>query len=564
MTKRSWHNSIAAIALALCAAAASAAMVDDMNAAPAFKLIQGDQRGTKIDMDSAPEGGSGKSLKLTWADKHTSFQEMYYAADVAIPGSTENHQGVLKLKLYTETPNLLWDVSARIKDEKGEIFTFSATTPKIEAGKWTDVEITIKPGGQKLSWGGGKTGQMQGRLLVTGLAFGINEQAPAGSMYVDEIRFDTAGEAKSEPAAAPAPTAKVNVDEFFKAFKLEDAHLLAPFWKSTTVRGETSLFIQKDDSQNATATLLFKPGKILRVSNARTGEVYQQGRDYEIDASNRMLVRPSTSTIPVMKQADLYKPKGAKQAIQYKVGDQQTWLTYIEAGFQPQQVRVDYERAEEWNGYKPAFAGDVLPRTLDKLRSKQTLSIAITGDSISAGANATSKNFAPHQPSYPILLTAQLRQTYGTNVELTNTAVGGAMANGAKIEQVIAAKPDLVIIGFGMNDVATKDPAGYGRNIQKIITDVRAALPDAEFILIASSVANPEWNWSPAQQFPAYRAELLKLAGPHIAVADMTTLWSQIIERKRYHDLTGNGINHPNDFGHALYAQVLLGMLVKE
>jgi len=28
--------------------------------------------------------------------------------------------------------------------------------------------------------------------------------------------------------------------------------------------------------------------------------------------------------------------------------------------------------------------------------------------------------------------------------------------------------------------------------------------------------------------------------------------------RKTHHDLTGNGINHPNDFGHRLYAQVIL------
>ncbi|MEI7733536.1 MAG: hypothetical protein WCO56_28460 [Verrucomicrobiota bacterium] len=44
----------------------------------------------------------------------------------------------------------------------------------------------------------------------------------------------------------------------------------------------------------------------------------------------------------------------------------------------------------------------------------------------------------------------------------------------------------------------------------------------------------------------------------------MTTLWSQMMERKRYHDLTGNGVNHPNDFGHRLYAQVLLGLLLSE
>lgn len=549
-------------ALTLSIAHASAVMVDDLDAAPVFKVIQSAERGLAASAQEAPAGGAGQVLRISWAAKHTSFQELYYERDVALPGSAQNSNGVLKLKAFTETPNLLWDFSARIKDEKGEIFTFAAKTPGIGAGKWQDVEITIRQGGQKLSWGGGKTGLLQGRLLLTGLAIGINEKADEGSLLIDDIRWEPAEEKKESSDARPQ-TASVNLGEYFTNFKLEDAHLREPFWTSRTIQGETALFIQNDDG-SANATLLFKPEKILRVSNARTGEVYQQGRDFEVSADKRMLVRTAESKIPMMKQTDLYKKKNEKQAIQYKVGDQETWLTYMEMGFQPLQVRVDYLRAEEWSGVRPEFAGDVLPATLQKLRDKKTLRIAVTGDSISAGANATGKKIAPHQPPYPVLLAAGLRDVYGANVELTNTAVGGAMANGAKIDQVIAAKPDLVIIAFGMNDVATKNSAAYAKHIRKIISDVRAAQPEAEFILVASSVANREWSWTPADQFALYRDELKKLAEPHVAVADMTTLWQQILERKRYHDLTGNGVNHPNDFGHALYAQTLLAMLVND
>jgi hypothetical protein len=31
---------------------------------------------------------------------------------------------------------------------------------------------------------------------------------------------------------------------------------------------------------------------------------------------------------------------------------------------------------------------------------------------------------------------------------------------------------------------------------------------------------------------------------------------------QEYYDVTGNGLNHPNDFGHRLYAQVVLAQLV--
>jgi len=34
-----------------------------------------------------------------------------------------------------------------------------------------------------------------------------------------------------------------------------------------------------------------------------------------------------------------------------------------------------------------------------------------------------------------------------------------------------------------------------------------------------------------------------------------------LLERKSVYDLTGNGINHPNDFGHRVYAQTILDQL---
>jgi hypothetical protein len=42
----------------------------------------------------------------------------------------------------------------------------------------------------------------------------------------------------------------------------------------------------------------------------------------------------------------------------------------------------------------------------------------------------------------------------------------------------------------------------------------------------------------------------------------MTSIWTEFLERKHDWDLTGNGVNHPNDFGHRVYAQVLSTLLV--
>ena len=92
---------------------------------------------------------------------------------------------------------------------------------------------------------------------------------------------------------------------------------------------------------------------------------------------------------------------------------------------------------------------------------------------------------------------------------------------------------------------------------------MRESNPETEFILVAPMLANPEWQATPAEMFPKYRDALALLCGQGVALADVTALWTDVLKRKHYHDLTGNGVNHTNDFGHRLYAQVILGLLVE-
>ena len=74
-------------------------------------------------------------------------------------------------------------------------------------------------------------------------------------------------------------------------------------------------------------------------------------------------------------------------------------------------------------------------------------------------------------------------------------------------------------------------------------------------------LGNKDWVHTPSEMFAAYRDELRKLTGPGIALADLTAVWSEIEQHKHHFDMTGNGLNHPNDFGHRLYAQCILRLL---
>jgi acyl-CoA thioesterase I len=86
----------------------------------------------------------------------------------------------------------------------------------------------------------------------------------------------------------------------------------------------------------------------------------------------------------------------------------------------------------------------------------------------------------------------------------------------------------------------------------------------AEFVLVSPMLPNPRWPYPVMERFSAYRDALATLCGDGAALADVTRMWTDLLGRKSVHDLTGNGINHPNDFGHRVYAQVILALLVDE
>lgn len=146
---------------------------------------------------------------------------------------------------------------------------------------------------------------------------------------------------------------------------------------------------------------------------------------------------------------------------------------------------------------------------------------------------------------------------------LTNLAVSGMNAPWGitQLPAAIAAAPDLFLIAFGMNDASNRCPtAEYLENTRQMAAAMRAARPACDVIAVATMTANPDWECYAPELYPAYRDELLTLRAPGLAVADVTSAWSWVVGRKKFLDLAGNGVNHPNDFGHRLYADVVLAL----
>jgi lysophospholipase L1-like esterase len=167
-------------------------------------------------------------------------------------------------------------------------------------------------------------------------------------------------------------------------------------------------------------------------------------------------------------------------------------------------------------------------------------------------------------PPYGLLVARGLESYYGREIKYENLSVGGKTSDwGVQVvDDVSRHRPDLVIIAFGMNDASTHMPADqYQRNIKRIMEGVLRLNPGAEFILVSTMVGNPEWTASSMEHYQAYREKLFELQSDSVAVADMTSVWMEFLKHKTLLDITGNGVNHPNDFGHRTYAQVILSLL---
>jgi lysophospholipase L1-like esterase len=343
---------------------------------------------------------------------------------------------------------------------------------------------------------------------------------------------------------------------------------LRPFWLSSTMHGESVLFVQDDPGGRPRASLLFQPTRILSVRSSSGEVTYQEGRDYAWKPGTREIVLPPGSTIAARQPQDLRRPSNSQRyALTHRDGNGEI-LFGGGHEYHDMQTTVTYEHeAGAWNGPRPSFAGERLPRTMEKLKNKQRLTIVLLGDSISTGCNASAWAGAPpFQPPYQDLLVRNLTEYYGAQVTLKNLAVGGTdTAWGlTKVDSVIAEQPDLVLLAFGMNDAAGRPAPEYQANIRKMIEGVSKGCPDAEFILVASMLGNRDWTALHHEVFPRYRDALAELCRTGTVLADMTSLWAELLEHKQYRDLTGNGVNHPNDFGHRLYAQVLSALLIPQ
>jgi lysophospholipase L1-like esterase len=321
------------------------------------------------------------------------------------------------------------------------------------------------------------------------------------------------------------------------------------------------LFFVKEGALAPTAHLLFKVTKDFRLVSPDGKVVYEQGRDYTLEMGSNVVTLTDQSRIPFKTHADIYPPPGSPNSYGRTVDGHRSVLWSEGTYFHDLEPLATYSHDELWTDVPPQPDATGLHHTLMKLRMKQPLKLVILGDSISAGYNASGFVHAPpFQPSYPKLFAVNLQDRFGVSVNVTNLSVAGKASDWGitMAPKVVAENPDLVVIAFGMND---REPATkFKDNIEKTIAAVTLGSPEADIILVSSMAGNSDLDGFSPEHFTNYRDALKSLQKSGVVVADVTSVWLEVVSRKSFLSLTGNGVNHPNDLGHRIYADVLTGL----
>lgn len=353
--------------------------------------------------------------------------------------------------------------------------------------------------------------------------------------------------------------------------KVDSLHLLESAWASPVVHRESSILLRDSDNGPVLARLAFPATEVVEIVSADRKVRFELGKDVTLGDDRKTLVFSDPKSIPVIRSQDLFPPEGSPNSYRHRLNHPEQNLLYAPGRwFHDRDVEVTYRR-EVSDGdrglmARPADdAASLLPKTLARLRARQPLTLGMAGDSISTGLDASGlTHAAPFQPGYPDLVAAQLQATFQSEITLPNRAVSGtSIVNGlADLDRMLAEKPHCLIVAYGMNDVGRRDPEWFGKQVRDYVERARKADAELEIILVAPMLGHGEWIHTPREMFARYRDQLKPLVGPGVALADVTSVWDRMLQSKHDLDLTGNGLNHPNDFGHRLYAQVVLGQLI--
>jgi lysophospholipase L1-like esterase len=207
-------------------------------------------------------------------------------------------------------------------------------------------------------------------------------------------------------------------------------------------------------------------------------------------------------------------------------------------------------------GQAPGFSEPVSPSSTSRqstttaptTAAPATVRLAFLGDDYTAGSGASSRN-----AGWTARVSAALDVT-ATTVSADGAGYATAGAGGKSyqdlVDEVAAAKPQIVVVSGGRNDV-TQTPAQVRIAAQKVFANLHTLLPDAKLVAIA-----PWWGDSP------HPRKLTKVdTAVQTAVEAVHGVYLDIADALRGHPTWMADLADPNDRGYRAIATSVTGPL---
>lgn len=347
------------------------------------------------------------------------------------------------------------------------------------------------------------------------------------------------------PVLQPAEEKEwVNINTY--SAQILDAYV-QPIWYTREVYDESVAIT----SEWGSANLLYTPKGKVTVRDYRLQKTYVEGVDYEINGK----------TITRLEDGELPYKDGV-----YEDNDVNTKapLEYM--------VNVSYRTDEVWEGAVPEAQTEKVAKFMNKVKTQKSASIMFYGDSITVGCSASDSDegghINPKLPIWPDLVTTWLESKYNANIQTWNKATGGWLAkDGAdnfddRVMSVGATNIDLLVLAFGGNDKNTLRNS-FIQSIKGMADKYLNANPNGTVLLVSSMNPNTQSVYYGNQKaMEKWLAEDIANNYDNVALAQVNSVFTQLeTSGKLTRDWLANNVNHPNDFGVRIYAQVLLKTL---
>ena len=338
-----------------------------------------------------------------------------------------------------------------------------------------------------------------------------------------------------------------------KPISRTDTSTSATKGEKMTVQGE-SLVLAKTDPGNLCFDSVVKGSVVVRSTYKADNEkcvVYEEGVDYIVDYARGTIARTGDSSMPDFSTNVLYGQKDF---------DHGKFSGYTNHPFF---VWVDYTTTNGQAWAKPNDQTQFLTKTRARLEAGGPFKIVSYGNSITSGGEASEPDLR-FQTMYGKYLQKKFPKA---TIDLEDASIPGYTSAEAIAwwdDYIGKTSPDLVLVGWGMNDhnkpgVGCREPDVFTKNLVALVGMVRER-KGADVILFSAFPPHDDWTYGTHRMGTYAEATKQAAAEAKCAYVNVYDTWDMVLKRKDQSSLLGNNINHPNDFGHWMYEQAFEAM----